>query len=143
MIKYRKQKYSCCQLIAAINARIFLGGGNINDNKFEKLVELTGCKSGACIRIKEIYPNLKLDYIDMDKRLNKLKWIKNNLPVEISYFDEKRGFHSALIVKVKDDILHLVNSSKKTRKWKSIKFPKYTYNQRFRSFTLIKCVKIN
>ena len=36
---YRKQKYSSCQLIAAINALIFLGKPDISDELFEELAK--------------------------------------------------------------------------------------------------------
>ena len=134
-MKYRKQgNYASCQLVAAINAKIFLGGTDIDKREFEELVDLTGCRHGSCIHVEKSYPILGIEYIDMDKRLNKLKWIGNNLPVEIAYRDKKKGFHSALVVKVDNDILHLVNSSQKSIKWNSIKFMHHIYNQKFRSF---------
>ena len=106
--KYRTQKYlSSCQLISAINARIYLGLPDVNDKLFEELVDLVLCRHGGAISIEKSYPILdikcimgKYDYI----------WISNNLPVEISYYDTKRGFHSSLIVSTKEGIFTLINS---------------------------------
>lgn len=54
--KYRKQKkYSSCQLITAINARIFLGKNDISDELFEELVDLVKCRHGGAIEIKKAY----------------------------------------------------------------------------------------
>ncbi len=137
MMKFRKQdKYASCQLIAAINARIFLGMADISDELFEKLVDLTGCRHGSCTCVEKAYPILGLEYVDMDKRRNKLKWIKENLPVEIGYIDKKRGFHSALVVRVEDDVLCLINSSQERMKWDSIEFMRHTFNQTYRGFSV-------
>ena len=105
--KYRKQKYSSCQLISAINARIFLGLSDITDKLFEKLVDLTLCRHGGAINIKKSYPILGIKYEPGDYDY---QWISKNLPVEIGYYDKKLGFHSSLIVSAKKKIFTLIDS---------------------------------
>jgi hypothetical protein len=99
-MKYRKQsKYPSCQLIAAINARIFLGKNDISDELFEELVDLVKCRHGGAICIKEAYPILGLTYEDNPK-FDPL-WIMENLPVNLTIHDPEMGFHSILVDKVK------------------------------------------
>ena len=137
-MKFRKQgKYASCQLVAAINAGIFLGMTDVSDELFEELVDLTLCRHGSCICVEAAYSVLGLEYVDMDKRRNKLKWIGEHLPVEIGYIDKKRGFHSALVVKVEDDVLYLINSSQEMMKWDSIEFMRHTHNQKYRGFSRV------
>ncbi len=106
-IKYRKQKYPSCQLISAINARIFLGLPDITNKLFEELVDLVLCRYGGAINIKKSYPFLGIK--DKVGRYN-YKWISKNLPIEIGYYDKKLGFHSSLIVSAKKKIFTLINS---------------------------------
>jgi len=82
-MKYRKQsKYSSCQLIAAINALIFLGKPDISDELFEELVDLTKCRHGGAICIEKAYPILGLTHED-NPHLDPL-WVLENLPVNQS-----------------------------------------------------------
>ena len=82
-MKYRKQsKYSSCQLIAAINALIFLGKPDISDELFEELVDLTKCRHGGAICIEKAYPVLGLTHED-NPHLDPL-WVLENLPVNQS-----------------------------------------------------------
>ena len=105
---YRQQKYSCCQLIAAINARIFLGGGDITDGEFEHLAGLVCCKNGAAIRVHNAYSLLGLEHEDHEPEL---PWIATHLPASIGYYDPKFGFHDALVVGVEGETVVLVNAA--------------------------------
>ena len=107
-MKYRTQKYPSCQLIAAINARIFLGKEDIDDDLFELLVDYTKCRNGSAICVKKAYPILELFY--EDGPLNP-DWIKDNLPVVLAIRDPKLGGHAVLVVEASDDELRLVNFS--------------------------------
>jgi len=132
-VRYREQKYCCCQLIAAINARIFLGGGDVTDEEFEAFVDLVFCRYGSALRIKEVYPLLGLSYED---NRPDLIWIKDHLPVELKIYDPVWGFHSILVVGVCDDGLNLVNAWTSKALWEEFEFPP-EHLLRCRSFNLL------
>lgn len=133
-IKFLGQRYCCCSLIAAVNARIWLGGNLVSDEDFEALVDLVGCRNGAAIGVEKAYPSLGLTFED---GIRDLKWVTGRLPVEIAYFDEQFGFHSALVACVAGGYIALVNSSRPYLRWDEIKFPKWRHQQVFRSFLLL------
>lgn len=156
-MNWRKQtKYSSCQLIAAINARIFLGGKDVTDEEFERLVDLVKCRYGGAICIEEAYEPLGLEVTDgplpyygwpwkkADKCYN---WIKDNLPVELSVHSPKFGYHAILVVDAyhqhdfvfRYPTVRLVNSDEETIKWAKLRkrFPRFDYQQRCRSFRLV------
>jgi hypothetical protein len=154
-MKYRKQKYSSCQLIAAINARIHLGGGDISDAEFERLVDVVKCRHGGAICIEEAYRPLGLEVIDGPlphygypwlKADECYDWIKENLPVELSVHSPKFGYHAILVVDtfVKHDFVfrypsvRTINSDEGEITWSSLRkrFPRFPYQQRCRSFRL-------
>lgn len=134
--KYRKQQHCCCQLIAAINARIFLGGEDVSEEMFDELANLVCCKIGSAIMVTIAYPHLGLEYENGPVSPISLEWIKEHLPVEIAYYDPMHGFHAALIVGVDGDEIDLVNAAWDKIKWNEIVFCKWPYNRRCRSFKL-------
>lgn len=136
MVLYRKQSYSCCQLIAAINARIFLGGDDVDEEKYEKLVSLAKCRHGAALNMKEVWPLLGLEVVNGPVDTLDLDWVRNNLPVEIGYHDPEKGFHSALVIEVKGHDVLLVNASWPQKAWREIYFFPHLYNRTLRSFRL-------
>lgn len=108
---FMRQKYACCALISAINARIFLTGQGVTNDEFEKLAEIACCKNGSAIGITKIHPLLGL-YTEKGVYFD-FEWIKQNLPVELSIMDVKNyGFHSILVVGVKNNNLFLTNFDK-------------------------------
>ncbi len=130
--KYRKQKYAACQLISAINARIFFGGDDISDELFEELVDLVCARNGSAIGVQKAYPVLGLEYTDgtMD-----YDWIKENLPVAISFYSIKWGFHSALVHEAKNDTLYVINNGPhNSLYWPALEYPPFDYQQRARTF---------
>lgn len=129
---YRTQKYCCCRLIAAINARIFLGGGDIEEELFEELADLVCCRVGAAIQVHRAYPKLGLLYEDGPLELD---WIKEHLPVELCYYDSRFGFHAVLVTEVLSDYtLMIVNGSRDTIFWHSfLKFRPPKTNKHFQT----------
>lgn len=132
---FRKQKYSCCQLIAAINARIILGGPDVTDDEYEELADLVFCRNGAAIHIEQAWKRLGLIVENGPVDTMDLEWVKTHLPVEISYPDPKLGFHAALVIAVEGDEVVLVNSFWERKKWAEIEFYPHNYNRKMRSFT--------
>jgi hypothetical protein len=113
MIKFiHNQKFCECQLISLWNSAIFLGLESLIPKQYSKKYK------AICHRAKCIYGGV----IDKDfeiKRLNlksttgsyNLRWIKKNLPVELSIFCH-RGYHSILIVGIKNNNITLANYAK-------------------------------
>ena len=134
---YRKQKYSSCSLIAAINAKIYLGGDDVDDSVFESLVDLTKCRYGGAIFVEKSYPILGVSFKDGPLETLELEWVRENLPVQIGHCDPKFGFHSALVVATKGKYVTLVNSSYTNTLWENIEFYPHTYNRILRSFKLL------
>jgi len=135
-MNYRKQKYSACQLISAINARIYLGENDVADDEFERLVDIAKCRYGSAINIIECHPILGLYSINGPLKNMPLEWVKNHLPVEIGYSDPKFGFHSALIIGAEGDEVLGINASWDKIKWADIYFYPHDYNRTLRSFEL-------
>lgn len=117
-MRYRTQRYSCCQLISAINARIFLWMDDISDDEFEKLAELVCCKNGSAIGVHKAYPSLGLDFEDHEPELD---WIRQNLPASIGYYDPEYGFHNALIIAVNGNEVTIVNAAWERIEWDKIR----------------------
>lgn len=131
-MKYRKQKYSDCQLVAAINSRIYLGLPDITDKEYEHLVDITGGRYGACISIDKSLKYLgltrkrlcrchnKCDTIYRNghmisgkckqNQLPSIGWISRHLPVVVGVF-----MHEATIVEVKDGLVKFVNDKHWTK----------------------------
>jgi hypothetical protein len=132
---FRKQtKYSSCQLISAINARIWLGGEDVSEEEYEYLVDLVKCRYGAAIEINKAHQYLGLKTEDGPVDTLDLEWVKTHLPVEIGYPDPQKGFHSALVVEVPGDEVVLLNASWPQKKWADIEFYPHLYNRKLRSF---------
>ena len=140
-MNFRPQKGTACQLIAAVNARIYLGLDDIVEEEFERLVDVVGARYGAAIRVHQAYPSLCLvheDYPGQDTP--DLAWVSANLPVEVAYYDRKYGFHAALVVDADDTHVMLANADDEVQAWENISFPPFPYQRRFRSFRLLEIV---
>lgn len=133
---YRKQKYACCKLIAAINARIWLGGHDVSDSEFEELAELAICKNGPALNMSDALVRLGLVAIHGPVDPVSLEWIKGHLPVAIGYCDPQYGFHEALIIAVDEMNVSLVNAAWESQHWNNIEFYPHSYNRRCISYTL-------
>jgi len=134
---FRKQtKYSSCQLISAINARIWLGGEDVSEEEYEYLVDLVKCRNGAAFKseIGKAHQYLGLKTEDGPIDTLDLEWVRTHLPVEIGYPDPQKGFHSALVVEVTGDEVILENASWPQKKWVDIEFYPHLYNRKLRSF---------
>lgn len=100
---YRKQsRHPSCQLIAAINARIFLGGRDVSDDDYEKLIDIVKCRHNGAIFIDRSYRILglkhkdgPLPYYGKEKCFD---WICNNLPVQITINHPKMNSCHAILV---------------------------------------------
>jgi len=119
--------YMCCQMITAINARIFLGGEPEIDPRydeddlirppdfgswmFENLVDITKCRYGSCLCVERAWRHLRL--AGQAGPWWSLEWIRHRLvegrPVAVSGLHPKVGGHSALAVGADWDRLLLVN----------------------------------
>lgn len=98
MQKWRKNKYSCCQLVSAINAGIFLGLEDISDELFEELAEEVLCVNGSALKIESAFPKIGLVGTIHSNMIPPFAWFKDNLPVSVTYNDPEYGCHSALVI---------------------------------------------
>jgi hypothetical protein len=108
-MNYRPQKGSCCQLIAAINARIYLGLDDVPEEEFERLIDKARCRHGSALAVETVYGELSLAHEDGPLEL---EWIATHLPVQLTIFDPQLGFHATLVTGVRQPaLLQLQNAS--------------------------------
>ena len=132
---FRKQtKYSSCQLIAAINARIILGGQDVTEVEYEALVDLVKCRHGAAIETHKAWEYLGLKVENGPVETMDLEWVRTHLPVEIGIYDPKYGFHSVLVVEVIGKNLRLINAWKEWANFQELEFPPFDYQRTYRAF---------
>lgn len=112
------QKYSECQLVSVLNARMCLTGEYLSpDSKlYEDLVDVTGARYGAAISI--CYA-LSLFNMGLKGGPATYRWIEKNLPVEVSVSHEKVGLHCVCIVGAKNHKVRVTNAQSifGKRKW--------------------------
>lgn len=108
-MNYRQQsKNPSCQLIEIINAGIYLGLGDVSDERFLEMEKEGCCFDDGCINIYQFYDELGIKSITPNSNdRNSLKWIKENLPVGI--LTNVSCFHRSLIVDVEYDRLTIIN----------------------------------
>ncbi|MHA2280027.1 MAG: hypothetical protein ACXAC5_04005 [Promethearchaeota archaeon] len=115
--------YACCQLLTAINARVFLTGEppiiEYPSQEFETLVDLTLCRHGAALRVDKAYKILKI-HTQRGPRYADIEWIKRCIyhegrPVELSVRSPEYGIHSVLAIGVEDNAVQLVNWKRNQR----------------------------
>lgn len=117
LVQSKNRGYSCCALLAAINARAFLDQKHphvrIDSEEFEELAELVSCTIGAAIFVERAYPRLGLQH---EEGVNVLSWfrhqLRSNYPVGINATHAQRGAHTGLVVAVKGKKLTIVNWDK-------------------------------
>jgi len=72
--------------------------GDISDSLFEELSDLVMCKNGSAINVKKAYDKLEVVLENYNQGIPPFAWFEAYLPVAVSYFDDKYGYHSALVV---------------------------------------------
>lgn len=109
-MKYlNNQKYYECQLITLWNVAIFWGLGKLVPKQFSKNYKRI-CDRARCMYGSVIDKEFEIKRLNLKAIIGKynLKWIKYNLPVELSIFCH-RGYHSVLIVGIVDKNIILAN----------------------------------
>ena len=98
-----KQKYSECQVVAAINASVFLGKHYIDSDSsmYECLVDMSSARYGAAISMKAVYELLGIvPHVYSGKKT--FSWIKKKVdekfPIELVVWHRHTGFHSVLVI---------------------------------------------
>jgi hypothetical protein len=104
-VRYRQQtRYPCCALVAAINARIHLGGPDVSDDEFERLVDLAACRHGAAIHISDAWTALGIAprYLPMPHDAFPHEAVaaavRSGHPVSVSIWHEAYGLHCVVCV---------------------------------------------
>lgn len=99
------QKYSECQLVAAINASIFLNELPVLQNsiEYERLVDLVCARIGAAISIRYAHEYLRIICYELGVITLNLtkKYLDDKKPIEVGVWHERVGFHSVLIIAYK------------------------------------------
>lgn len=94
------QKYSECQLVTALNAYYYLTGKVYcfqDSEKYEELVDLCGARYGAATSIEKVHR--KLGLVIKKEFQHKFLFCKNKtLPLEMSVWHKRTGYHSVCIV---------------------------------------------
>lgn len=107
-----KQLYSECQVVAALNAAICLGLPRIprRGERYEALVDLARARIGAAIYIGKVKEHLG---IKTHRIPVSLKAISGQLelghPVGLVVWTVRTGFHSVMVVAIKDRFLKVTN----------------------------------
>jgi len=92
------QKYSECQLVAAINAFYFHGGREVTEEEYESLVDIVGARHGSAIDIGRAYRILGLKPFCIPPFywiLRLFLWLR--FPVEVGMYHKRLGLHTILI----------------------------------------------
>lgn len=121
-IKENKKDYGDCQLVTALNAYYYLTGDQYckqGSDKYEELVNLTGCRSGSATNIERAYRKLGIEIIWVGNHLLSLTQLADGkiaLPLEWNVWDWGYGFHSTLIVEFepRSDCIRVTNFKKVT-----------------------------
>ena len=102
-MNYQRQTapYSCCQLVAAFNALIFYGkkAPSQRGKRFERLVDLTYCRSGSALAVYRAHYELGLKTRTIGKTLASVRYhLDKGRPVELGIYREWAGQHAVLLV---------------------------------------------
>lgn len=92
----KKQKYSECQLVTALNAWSYLTGRMLRQDskRYEALVDLCGARHGAAISIDKIHRRLGIEPYNEGVSVH----FGCRLPAEMSVWHKAYGYHSVLAV---------------------------------------------
>lgn len=94
-----KNRHSCCQLVAAINAMTILTGQmTLTEDEIEELVDLVVCRNGGALNIEAAFPIIGLKVTEYEGGIPPFAWFHENMPVSFAHHDPRYGFHCSLIV---------------------------------------------
>ena len=113
MIEYiaqtKENGFSCCHLIALLNAHRFWGLKTVSpsDPEWEDWVDVWKCRHGAVIGVDRLYADLQICWkpLELENCTNVV------LPISVSHFDRLAGFHSSLVIAIEKDMWTIVNKS--------------------------------
>lgn len=105
------QKYSECQLVAAINAAIYLSELPVLSHsvEYERLVDLVSARHGGAINIELAHKYLRIIPEEIDITLENVKKYLNTSitnignPIEVGLQHKNIGLHSVLIIDYRRD----------------------------------------
>jgi len=119
-----------CQLVTAVNAYHFLTGRRIQERRYQRLVDVTGCRHDSAIGIGKVWKELGIaegvrmrslpfSWRKGDKTplsLGSLESWQEALPLEISVWHKFFGFHSVLAVDIEPRVraVRITNFSRVT-----------------------------
>lgn len=98
-----KQKYNECQLVAALNAAVFLGKTPIlqDSQRYECLVDMARARYGSALRMNWVYEDLFLVEHHYSGKIT-FSWVKRiiekGFPIEFAIYHPNVGYHSVLVI---------------------------------------------
>lgn len=108
-----EQRYQDCQVVAAINARAFLTDKQIRttDRAYEELVDIAKARDGAAIDMEPVFARLGIEPYLYFRTTFEWRMAGCPLPIDISVWHMKYGYHMALGVEYakRCDALRVVN----------------------------------
>lgn len=100
MILQDEQLYHECQLVMVLNAYQFLTGDNSiypGGPEYERLVDYTGARYGACTDVKKAIDYLGLSVLKEKYNHDRIKhWLITGRPVGIGVLTKQTGAHAVL-----------------------------------------------
>jgi hypothetical protein len=87
-----------CQLVTAVNAAHYLTGRVVSDEEYEELVDLTRCRHGSAICIREAWTRLGICEGERFDQWPDLSTPGLLMPLEINVWHKFYGFHSILAI---------------------------------------------
>lgn len=101
-----------CQLVAAVNAYHFLTGKRITDRRYERLIDLCGCRYGSAISIEKVHADLGVEVLSHYHTPGNCP----KLPLEMNVRHKAYGNHSILAVEYEaiTDSCRILNFSRAT-----------------------------
>jgi len=96
---HRNRTQGDCQLVTAANAYYYLTGKTITKRRYERLIDLCGCRHGSATCIEKVHKELKIEPKKLYLSVFEFTFGKKILlPMELNVWHKYYGFHSVLIV---------------------------------------------
>lgn len=113
-IAQEENGYSCCILIAYLNALRFWGVGTVapGDQEWESWIDRWYCRRGPVVGIPELRSELQIEYIPLNTDADVTS---TQLPLFVGHLDPWAGFHASLVVAVNGTTWTVVNRSGGTK----------------------------
>lgn len=112
-----------CALVASVNARIRLGGGDISDDAFDKLIDVCRCRYGAANNalLATAWQTLGLNWLNPPSQF--MAWevvahfVRHNFPIMTTVHHDLFGYHAVLVADATPDLTFRVTGMESLGDW--------------------------